>query len=59
MFGSRTERPNKPYKPKGIMRKKRRWSMVRNTTFIEVNRDKITAMKVDRQCPLALLVNVG
>jgi hypothetical protein len=31
----------------------------RDTTFNGGNRDKFSAMKVSRQCPLVLLVKVG
>jgi hypothetical protein len=33
--------------------------VVRDTTFNTGNRDKFSAMKVPRQCPLVLLVKVG
>jgi hypothetical protein len=42
------------------MREKKKWGrVVRDTTFNGGNRDAFSAMKVPRQCPLVLLVNVG
>jgi hypothetical protein len=38
------------------MNEKRKWGVVRDTTFNRGNRDKFAAMKVPRQCSFVLLV---
>jgi hypothetical protein len=51
--------PLKHEKKRDRAREKRKWGVVRNTTFNGENREKFTAVKVPRQSPLVLLVKAG
>jgi hypothetical protein len=48
----------KPLKPQRMREKRKYWSIERDY-ILQGNRDKFSAMKVPRQCPLVLLVKVG